>query len=304
MLDVTVCILSYNRPLFLQEALLSVLAQTGKPKRIAIYDNGSNKSVRESVTDFLGSGVEWVGADVNHTFIWNFTRAMQGCDTRYVMMLHDDDKLCPDFLETQIGLLESDTRLVATSCNGHFIDQAGHRTGETLVLVEGGNPVELYTFSGQVAMKYAGNSCVPLSPAIYRTEVARTIGLREEFGKVVDAVYFCDLAETGGIAYQTKPLYECRAHPGQDSSHFPYDLLNRLEAFFWSRKCADETEMSRLHMLLLRQHATRSMKQIFLALKKGNMLQVFSLLRDPKFKLGIAFQVVGSRIHKNVFRKW
>lgn len=304
MLDVTVCILSYNRPAFLREALLSVLAQTGKPKRIAIYDNGSDKGVRESVTDLLGSGVEWVGADVNHTFIWNFTRAMQACDTRYVMMLHDDDKLCPDFLETQIGLLETNTRLVAVSCNGHFIDQAGHRTGGTLVPIQDGHPVELYKFSGQVAMKYADNSCVPLSPAIYRTEVARKTALREDFGKVVDAVYFCDLAEQGNIGYQTKPLYECRAHPGQDSSHFPYDLLNQLEAFFWSRTCADEAEADRLHMLLLKQHATRSMKQIFLALKKGSLLRAFSLLGDPKFKLHMAFQVIGARAYKNTFRKW
>lgn len=304
MLDITVCILSYNRPVFLREALLSVMAQTVQPRRIAIYDNGSNRDVYENIKAILGERVQWVGAEVNHTVIWNFTRAMHGCETRYVMMLHDDDKLCPEFLETQINLLDTNPRLVAVTCNGYFIDQAGNRTGETLVPTAEGDSVELCAFSGQVAMKYAGNSCMPLSPAVYRVDVARTLGLREEFGKVCDAVYFCELAEAGIIAYQTKPLYECRVHPGQDSSHFPFDLLNQLEEFFWIRQCSNEAETSRLHALLIKQHAARSVKQIFLALRQGKLLQAFSLLGDPKFKVGVALQVVVMRGLNVIFRKW
>lgn len=162
----------------------------------------------------------------------------------------------------------------------------------------------MYTCSGQVALKYAGNSCVPLSPAVYRVAAARTLGFREEFGKVCDAVYFCDLTEVGNIAYQTRPLYECRAHPGQDSSHFPYELLNKLEQFFWVRKCADEAETGRLHVLLLKQHTARSLRQMFVALKMGRVLQVVSLFGDPKFKVGFAIQAFLDRFLQSIFRKW
>jgi len=67
----------------------------------------------------------------------------------------------------------------------------------------------------RVALKYASNSCIPFSPTIYRFDVASKVKLKEDFEKVVDAVFFCDLAEYGLIAYQTNPLYECRLHAGQ-----------------------------------------------------------------------------------------
>ncbi|MCR4303905.1 MAG: glycosyltransferase family 2 protein [Gallionella sp.] len=304
MLDVTVCIMSYNRPAYLREALRSVLTQTKQPKRIVIYDNGSDSGVFESVKEFVGKGVEWVGAEVNHPFIWNFSRAMFSSETRYIMMLHDDDRLCTNFLETQIGLLEANASLVAVSCNGYFIDETGKKTGGTLVSTVGGEPVELYTCSGQVALKYAGNSCIPFSPTVYRSEVARSIKFREGFDKVCDAVYFCDLAEIGSIAYQTAPLYECRVHSGQDSSYFPYDLMNQLEEFFWSRRCVNDSERAKLHNLLVWQHTARNLKQIFQSVRKGDLSPAASLLMDDKFRFVDAAKVIGAWGRKNVLRKW
>lgn len=138
MLDVTVCIMSHNRPAFLREALRSVLAQARSPRKIAVYDHGSDKAVQEGIRDLLGERVEWVGAAFNHPFIWNFGRAMSDCESEFAVMLHDDDKLCPEFLGTQIALLKADLGLAAVSCNGYVIDQSVHRTGETLArTVEG-----------------------------------------------------------------------------------------------------------------------------------------------------------------------
>lgn len=303
MLDVTVCIMSYNRPGYLRESLHSVLSQTKQPKKIVIYDNGSNKDVYASIEEFIGRGVQWVGAENNHPFIWNFSRAMLSNDSKYVVLLHDDDRLCSNFLETQIGLLEANDSLLAVSCNGYFIDEAGNKTGETLVSTVGGEPIELYTCSGHVALKYAGNSCIPLSPAIYRSHAVRSVKFREEFGKVFDAVYFCDLAEIGSIAYQVTPLYECRVHAGQDSSHFPYDLMNRLEEFYWSRTCMNDAERIKLHDLLVRQHTARNLKRLFHSVKKGNLSLMATLLRDDKFRFADAVRIVGAWCIKYVFQR-
>lgn len=303
MLDVTVCILSYSRPAFLRELLYSVLSQTIQPKKIVIYDNGSDASVFESIKEFIEKGVQWVGADVNHPFIWNFNRAMLDSETRYTVLLHDDDRLCPDFLETQIRLLDADTSLVAVSCNGYLINDAGHRTGGTLTPDVGAVTADIYTCSGQVALKYASNSCIPFSPAVYRSEIARSVKFREEFGKVCDAVYFCDLAEIGSIGYQTTPLYECRVHSGQDSSYFPYDLMNQLEDFYWSRSCVNDAERAKLHNRLLKQHTVRNLKQCFQSIKNGDFSLAVSLLVDYKFRFIDAVKVIGTWGLKNVFKK-
>jgi glycosyltransferase involved in cell wall biosynthesis len=47
--DVTVCVMSLNRPAFLTEALHSVLRQTVSPKTIAVFDAGSTPEILASL---------------------------------------------------------------------------------------------------------------------------------------------------------------------------------------------------------------------------------------------------------------
>ena len=301
MLDITVCILSYNRPTYLREALHSVLLQARQPKKIIIYDNGSDERVFEEVKEFIDGDVQWRGAEHNYPVIWNFNRALRECETKYIVLLHDDDRLCPNFIEEQIKLLNADDSLVAVSCNGFLIDEDGKRKNATLAsTVE--PTIELYTCSGQVALKYAGDSCLPMSPMVYRTQAVRLVEFREEFGKVCDAVLFCDLADVGVIAYQTTPLYECRVHSGQDSSYFAYKLMNQLEAFFWTRQCVNEVEQARLHSLLIRQHTARNIKQLYQSVKKGDLSLTMLLLMDDKFRIVDAVKVIVLWVFKNGFQ--
>lgn len=302
MLDISVCILSYNRPAFLRDALLSVLSQTVQPKNIRIYDNGSEPDVRAAVSDLLEGGVEWVGAEKNGGANWNFHRAMRGDDSQFVMTLHDDDRLLPDFLETQVSLLQAYPALAAISCNGYYIDVFGNRTGATLRALDG-EALRYLSCSGDIAMQYADNSCIPLSPAIYRRQLANAIAIREDFGKVCDAVYFCDLADNGGVAYQNRPLYECRIHGGQDSSSFPYDLLNTLEDFFWTCPCHTDAQQQRLHTLLLRQHASRNLRRAWHALRTGNFTSVMAAYQDPRFSALTAAVTLLSKLPSLVGRR-
>jgi len=303
MLNLTVSILSYNRPEYLREALLSVLSQTLPPKKICIYDNGSERRVFEHVKDLLNDRVNWVGAEINRPFIWNFQRAMNGCDTRYVMMLHDDDRLCAGFLQSQVGIIEKNNNIVAVSCNGHLIDENGERIGKTVTSAKRVESVEHFSCGGQVALKYASNSCIPFSPTIYRFDVASKVMLKEEFEKVVDAVFFCDLAEYGLIAYQANPLYECRLHAGQDSTSFPFDLLNRLESFYSSRKCSNESERSLLNVLLQNQNSIRRMKQVGIALKSGELKKTIDLVADPSFRMRHVVRAIWARMCERVMGK-
>ena len=123
MLDVTVCILSFNRAAYLREALASVLAQTKAPQDIAIFDNGSQGEVLEAVKGYLEKGVRWVGSEVTMSAIWNFKRAVADTKSKYVLVMHDDDRLCRDFLEKQIEFLEENHSVVAVACNGYLIDE-------------------------------------------------------------------------------------------------------------------------------------------------------------------------------------
>jgi glycosyltransferase involved in cell wall biosynthesis len=293
--NVSACILSYNRPEYLCTAIDSILRQTVKPSEIIILDNGSNPNVHESVLPYLDSGVTWIGSDVNHSAAWNFQRALSLSKSEYLFALHDDDRLCDDFVEQQIDFLKRNPDVGAVTCNGYLINEFGNRTGR---LLRGDNlecEVEFYRSSAAVAIRYASDSCLPFSPVVYRAEFVKGRSLREEFGKVVDAVFFCDLAKFGELAYQMRPLYECRVHSGQDSSYFPTAEINRLSDYFEDETDGSAAERKELRYRLVRQYTShqliRTYRAIFPCFRLSSLLAELRGVMHRKFSFIMAIRI-------------
>lgn len=263
MANISACILSYNRAEYLCAAIDSILQQTVRPAEILIFDNGSDTVVYERIRHYLDRGVSWIGADVNRSAVWNFRRAAATAKSEYVFVLHDDDRLCSDFVEQQINFLSQNPDVGAVTCNGYLINELGGRTGRLLRHDDLDGGVEFYRSPAAVAIRYASDSCLPFSPVVYRAEFVRAGNLREEFGKVVDAVFFCDLAKVGALAYQGRPLYECRVHGEQDSSYFPNVQLDRLTDYFEGEATGSAAERKELARKLVRQHTSRQLIRIY-----------------------------------------
>lgn len=261
--NVSACILSYNRAEYLCAAIDSILQQTVRPAEILVFDNGSDAMVYDRVRPYLDRGVTWIGAEINGSAVWNFRRAVAAAKSEYLFVLHDDDRLCSDFIEKQISFLSRNPDVGAVTCNGYLINELGNRTGRLLRRDDLRGEVEIYRSPASVATVYASDSCLPFSPVLYRTEFVRAGNLREEFGKVGDAVFFCDLAKVGALAYQQRPLYECRVHGAQDSSYFPAVELNRLTDYFEGEAYGSAAERKKLARKLVRQHTSRQLIRIY-----------------------------------------
>lgn len=306
MMNITVCVLSFNRAAYLCESIESILAQTRRPENILIFDNGSRSDVRAAVARYLDNGVSWVGTDVIHNHIWNFKRAIANASTDYVMVMHDDDRLCADFIEKQMAFLRAHPAVGAVSCNGYLMDESGKRNGRLLRAGFVNADAEIFNCSAEVAMVYADDGCIPFSPLVYKTESVKKIVLQEDFGKVYDAVFLCDFADIEAVAYQAEPLYECRIHDGQDSSYFPSDLMKKLEDFLWTRKSNRETDILHLHKLLIRQHTARIMRQILDSLKSSrsgqSLMTSVSRIRDENFSVTAMVDISARAIFKRLFK--
>lgn len=307
-LDVSACILSLNRPVYLREAVASMQSQTKSPKEIVIYDNGSKDDVRAAVEDYIEMGVRWQGADYTRNVFWNFRRVVAEVKSKYVVVLHDDDKLCPDFLDKQIGFMELNPSVVAVSCNGYLIDENGKRNGRTLLPMLGGAQLERYKCSGDVAMRYASDSCIPISPVVYRSEILRQVDLREDFDKVSDVILFCDMADVGEVAYLSSPLYECRIHAGQDSSYFSPEILDKLEKFLWTRITKADADLVRLHKQIITQHTSRNIRRFLSVLKKPQSFRYvfgeFFKIWDGVFSPLAALKIIINAATKGGLAKW
>lgn len=301
MQTISACILSYNRPEFLVEAIESILRQTVKPTEILIFDNGSDAEVHDKVQQFLNQGVRWIGSNINQGVHWNFQRAVKSATCEFLFVLHDDDRLTPKYIEEQLAYLSANPEVGAITCNGNLIDVKGKKIGKTLrSYAETNTEVELYRNGAQVAIQYASDSCLPFSPMFYRTELVRSVQIREEFGKVVDAVFFCDLAQKVPIAYNTAPLYECRTHAKQDSSEFPKEVLSKLSNFFASITGNAEDE-EQLKKMLMQQYTTHQLRRVFQAIYKWDTKQLhmeLKLMRHPRFSNLTALNVLCCKVVK------
>jgi glycosyltransferase involved in cell wall biosynthesis len=286
MLDITLGILSYNRPEFLFEAVESALNQTIKPAKIVIFDNGSKPSVKEFVEPLLARGVQWNGFTKNLNPTYIYKKAFSESETDYIMFLHDDDRLHPNFLEKQFAVLKMYPQLAGLSCNGDLVDVKGRSLRKTISShrnKEGS--LQIYEHAGQAALRYASNSCIPFSPAIFSSTVARDISIREEFGKCGDAVYLCDIADHGGVGYNTLPLYDCRIHPSQDSASFPLDDVENLENYFFALPKFNSTDKVLLDKLLIQRHTVRNVKRALQVMRDREFSKLPGLYFDPRFSV-------------------
>jgi len=286
MRSITLGILSYNRPQFLVEAIESALVQTVKPEKIIIFDNGSNHEVYESIAHFIERDVKWDHVEDNRSPKYIYEKAMNECETEFIMFLHDDDRLHSNFLEVQLAFFDKYKELVGISCNGNLIHFNGLPLNKTISKYQNNSlNIQIYKNSVQAAMKYASNSCIPFSPTIYRAKYVIESVLRdEEFKKCTDAVFLCDLADRGHLGYTTLPLYDCRIHPNQDSSSFPLDQLQKLEDYFFSLTCIDQNEKKLLDRHLIRRHTLRNTRRCLNLLRLWQFNKIPSLILDSKFK--------------------
>ena len=152
--SIGVYILSYNRPHFLREALNSVFMQQRKADKIFILDNGSDPGVKESIAAELDKGVIWVGADHNHSSTWNHNRVLELAREDLFYLMHDDDRLLPDFISTQVDFMDRNPEVIASGCNGFRIGPNGKRDGR-YVREKGEQGSRVYPDSASMADLYS-----------------------------------------------------------------------------------------------------------------------------------------------------
>ena len=116
---VTVIIPTWERTIFLEEALRSVLAQTRPVHQILIVDDGSGAAARHEAERLAGLSdriechclPEHRGAAAARN--WGLDLASGD----YVLFLDDDDWLHPCMVESSLALLESDASLDVVVCH-------------------------------------------------------------------------------------------------------------------------------------------------------------------------------------------
>lgn len=200
--DITVIIPCHNYEEYVAEAINSVLAQTLKPQRIIVIDDGSTDNSRGIVRKYKDKGVELVEKP-NGGVVSTKNLGIKLSTTSWTVFLDADDILEPDYLEM----------VYKRSASGNFdivYTDMKYFGAKDEVLKAGS-----YNFN-----RFIGTGNFVHNSALISTHLLKQVGGYKNVmkGGYEDWELYITLAEAGAsFGYVAKPLLRYRQH-GQHSS--------------------------------------------------------------------------------------
>jgi glycosyltransferase involved in cell wall biosynthesis len=254
---VSVVVSSYNRPLMLQSALRSVVAQSYSNLEIIVQDDSTNDECGQVVLHLADPRIRYTRNKPALGTISNLRAGYRKCSGKYFSTLNDDDIYGPDYIATMIGPLEADPNFALAFSDHYIIDQEGN-------IDESTTNANSATF-GRTALKegsvpqplVAGilTKSIPGMFAVFRKDVINL----NDFPNQVSSGYdywltYLALREGHPIYYNPYRLTSYRVHAGSQTSSFvsPEEGLRslRYSEYMHLRFLADP-RLSSIHSALV-----------------------------------------------------
>ena len=104
---ITIAVTVFSRRQFILDAIRSALDQTVPVKVIVVEDCGLDSSIRDLIVGEFGKRIEYFRNPRNRGLFDNWNACMEYCRTPWLSILHDDDLLHPNFVETMLALAKT-----------------------------------------------------------------------------------------------------------------------------------------------------------------------------------------------------
>jgi glycosyltransferase involved in cell wall biosynthesis len=168
---VTIGMPTYNRANgYLREALACALAQTYPNVEIVVSDNASPDNTEEVVRSYADPRIHYFRQETGLIPNDNFNFCLQQARGDYFLMLHDDDKIDPDFVETCLRAAGYQTHFGIIRVATRIINANG------VVLEEGSNPLAGRSFAEFFLDWFAGKTSIYVCATLFNTRMLREIG--------------------------------------------------------------------------------------------------------------------------------
>jgi glycosyltransferase involved in cell wall biosynthesis len=168
---VTIGISTYNRARgYLRQALGSAVAQTYPHLEIVVSDNCSTDDTGAAVAEFGDARIRYFRQATNIGANNNFNFCLSQARGAYFLLLHDDDLIDPDFVQTCIDAVNGNPAVGVIRTGTRRIDAAGVVQRQTFNRVGGLSTGEFFLgwFSGATSLY--------LCSTLYNTQGLREVG--------------------------------------------------------------------------------------------------------------------------------
>jgi glycosyltransferase involved in cell wall biosynthesis len=201
---VTIAIPTYNRADgFLKEALQSALQQTYTPLEILVADNCSTDATPELMARYTDDArVRYVRHETNLGPYKNFNFCVEAAQGRFFLMLHDDDRIDPDFVETCMAAVDGPEHVGYIRTGVRLIDKSGD------VVERHPNEAEGTRGAEAILRWIRCQNFWTLSSTLYETEALRAVGgfSDDEFPLTCDCYATARIALEEGGGVELRPI--------------------------------------------------------------------------------------------------
>lgn len=229
----TVAIPTYDREVYLREALRSIEQQTRRDVCVILFDNASPYQIENFIAEFPTLDLRILRTTTNIGNQRNFARVMAHTyATPYVMIFHDDDTIHPHYFEDALSVLDAQSD---TAWIGSLI--ARKRMPHADMMEFAPIPTNVRTdrlSKAELADAFMDDLGLGFSTVIYRREaLSRTRPDSIRFHKWLDRPFLLEACGSKLAAVMNFPYINYRLHHGQDSAqpyhdHIP-EMANLIE---------------------------------------------------------------------------
>ena len=251
---VSVCIPTYNTARYLPEAIESALRQNFEDYELLICDNASTDETPEICSRYRDSRLRYERFDefVGQAANWN--RCLDLATGQYIVLLHSDDILRPDFLQRAANVLDKHPEVGLIHCTVQHINQNGDPLYVQKLYDE--DQIE----EGEVTFKrllLEGCLVNPAGLMVRRTVYEQVGRFTEEIVWGVDWHMWMRIALQAKTAYLAEALAEYRQHAQSGTSGVMAEARNGKDEMWMFDDIFRLVPVSRTHIHALRRKAVR-----------------------------------------------
>jgi glycosyltransferase involved in cell wall biosynthesis len=212
---VSVCIPAYNAAAFLPAAIESVLDQSFQDFEIIVSDDASGDDTMGVCARYHDPRLRAVRSNVRLGQSGNWNRCVELAQGEYVILLHADDELLPNYLQRGVDVLDAHSEVGLLHCTTQHIDGTGRPLTVQRLLDE-----DLIDLDGIILRHLLLDGCV-INPAgvLVRREAYEQAGaFTPKIVWGVDWHMWIRIALRWPVAYLATPLSRYREHAQSGTS--------------------------------------------------------------------------------------
>lgn len=211
---VTIAIPTYNGKHLIEDALKSILLQKGDVSKVIIIDDFSPDTTFQKA-EYLKEKYNQLNIEVfqnkkNIGYQANWNKCFEYCETKYLVILHQDDMLFENTIQRQLKYLNENIDIALVGGKEDGIDESGriykkHSQVRNEKFLKG----QIYEFMSR------NGSYIPCSSVMFDMEKVRHVGFFDTNVLGTDEIFWPKVLSSYPIAILGESLIYRRNHPGQ-----------------------------------------------------------------------------------------